>query len=252
MADIDIKKPSKKFAPHLLQAKAENANEANVVVMLIKVLEEVLGYDQLKKEIGREEAIRDKYVDLIVRIDEEPRFLIEAKAGGIKLRERHIEQAEAYASKSGVQWVLLTNGTEFFLFHLTFDDMIVSNRAFSVDLATDTIDDVCAMLSLLHKKNVNRGRLEKFWEHRVAMSPASIGKGLFHEETLTAMRRVLNRVLGVKLDEEDIASAIHNMLSDAARENVGPLKIHRKRKPRVAKIAAGGDMPSIEATITVE
>lgn len=53
--------------------------------------------------------LKDKYVDLAVKIDGTVKFLIEAKSAGTELRDRHIEQAERYAAENNIRWVLLTN-----------------------------------------------------------------------------------------------------------------------------------------------
>jgi len=59
----DVKRALKRFLPHLVQAKADNLNEADTVQRIIKVFEDVLGYSTLT-EITRESNIKDKYVDL--------------------------------------------------------------------------------------------------------------------------------------------------------------------------------------------
>jgi hypothetical protein len=43
----DIRRSLRKFLPHLLKAKEENLNEADTVQRIIKVFEEVLGYDPM-------------------------------------------------------------------------------------------------------------------------------------------------------------------------------------------------------------
>ena len=113
---IDISKPLKRYLPHLLQAQRDNLNEADTVQRLIKVFEDVLGYDSLT-EISRETQLKNKYVDVALKIDGVVRLLVEAKAAGVVLRDRHIEQAQSYASRNNFQWVLLTNGVSWNLYH---------------------------------------------------------------------------------------------------------------------------------------
>ena len=230
---VDVRKPLKKFVPHLLAARDQNLNEADIVVRLIKVLEDVLGYDGLS-EITREMNLKDKYVDLAVKIDGTVKFLIEAKSAGTELRDRHIEQAERYAAENNIRWVLLTNGIAWHLYHLTFEEGIEYARAFSVDITTD-LDRCAECIGLLHRTSVRKNGLEHFWAHRVALGPASIGRALFHENTLRLMRREIRRKEGLAIDEEDLAKAIHDMLSVEAREVIGPMKIRRQRTTRQPK-----------------
>lgn len=228
---VDIRKPLKKYLPHLQQAQAENLNEADTVQRLIKVLEEVFGYDPMS-EITRESAVKDKFVDIALKLEGTVRLLIEVKSAGTTLRDRHIEQAQAYAAHSNVRWVLLTNGVAWNLYHLTFEEGIDAVLAWTVDLSQGVTDEGADALSLLHRTAMRKDELGSYWEHRVALGAPSIGRALFTEECLRFMRREIRRREGLLIDEEDIAKAIHDMLCVEAREAIGPLKIRRRTKRR--------------------
>ncbi|MDP3936690.1 MAG: type I restriction enzyme HsdR N-terminal domain-containing protein, partial [Deltaproteobacteria bacterium] len=154
---LNIRRSLRKFLPHLLQAQEDNLNEADTVQRLIKVLEEVLGYDALT-EISREAQLKGKYIDIALKIDGVVKLIVEAKAAGVTLRERHIEQAEQYASKNNFEWVLLTNGVVWNLYHLTFDEGIESVLAFSADLSSEGDFDAAAKsLALLNRQSIKKG-----------------------------------------------------------------------------------------------
>jgi predicted type IV restriction endonuclease len=246
---IDIRKPLKKLLPHLLKARDDNLNEADTLQRITKLFEEVLGYDPLV-EITRETQVKDKYVDVAIKIDTAIRLLVEAKSAATVLRDRHIEQAQHYAAQANIPWVLLTNGVIWNLYHLSFEEGIEYVRVFSADLAEDDIDKAAEYLALLHRQSVKKGELEEYWDHRAALSPDSIGRALFTEEALKFIRREIRRRHGMLIDEEDLAAAIHGMLSTEAREQIGPLKIRRRRKaqPRAAaspaEAAATAEPPS--------
>lgn len=246
MAAIDIRKPLKKFVPHLIAARDQNLNEADTVQRLVKVLEGVLGYDCLG-EITREMQVKDKYVDLAVKIEGTVKFLIEAKSAGTELRDRHIDQAQHYAAENNIHWVLLTNGIVWNLYHLTFDEGIEYARAVTVDITAD-LDQCAECIGLLHRNSVRKNGLEDFWAHRVALGPASIGRALFHEDALRLLRREIRKREGLGVDEEDLAKAIHDMLSVEAREVIGPMKIRRSRSPRQTK----KDAQVVDAKATVK
>ena len=233
---IDIKKPLKKLLPHLIKAAEDNLNEADTRQRITKVLEDVLEYDPMT-EITREAQVKEKYVDFAIKIDGVVRFLIEVKSAGTTLRDRHIEQAQHYAAEGNIPWVLLTNGIVWNLYHLSFEEGIEYERAFSVDLSSDPLEKACDLLKVIHRQSIKKGELEEYWEHRVALGPESIGRALFTEEILKRIRREIRRHEGILIDEEDLASAIHNMLSMESREQIGPLKIHRTRKPRARRAA---------------
>ncbi len=256
----DISKALKRYLPHLLQAQRDNLNEADTVQRLIKVFEEVLGYDSLT-EISREAQLKNKYIDIALKIDGVIRLLVEAKAAGVTLRDRHIEQAQAYASRNNFQWVLLTNGVAWNLYHLTFEEGIEYERAFAVDLAAaDKFNESAELLAFLHHHAIKKGEHEAFWQKHKALGPASIAKALFHENVLRLVRREIRREEGLLIDSEDLAAAVHRMLSPEAREEVGPLRI-RKRRARATdrrkqRSAAAGEERTGEAAdeprVTVE
>jgi predicted type IV restriction endonuclease len=232
---IDIRKSLKKILPFLLNAKEENLNEADTSQRIIKVFEDVLGYEVMT-EITREKQIKDKYVDLAVRIDCVTKFLVEVKAAGVTLRDRHIEQAERYASEDNIKWVVLSNGITWNLFHLEFEEGIEYVRAFSIDLSSEGLDESAEKLALLHRQSIIKGELDKFWERHAALSPASIGKAIFSEDILRAIRRLIRKSEGALIDIEDIGKALHDMLSTEAREEIGPLRIRRKRKSQEKRL----------------
>ena len=227
----EIQRPLKKFLPHLLKAKEDNLNEADTLLRIIKVFEEILDYDPMS-EITREAQIRDKYVDLAIKIDGTVKLLVEAKSAATTLRDRHIDQAQHYAAEGNIKWVLLTNGVEWNLSHLSFDEGVEYVRAFSFDLSVDPIEKAAELLCLLHRQSIKKGQLEEYWEHRAALSAESIGRALFTEQALKFIRREIRRREGLLIDQEDLAKAIHEMLSTEAREQIGPLKIRKRPKAR--------------------
>lgn len=227
----DVKRTLKKFLPHLIQAKTDSLNEADTVQRIIKVFESVLGYSLLS-EITRESNIKDKYVDLAIKIDGRIRLLVEVKSAGTVLRDRHIEQAERYAAEGNHRWVVLTNGTAWNLYHLTFEEGIEYERLFAIDLSdSDAFDASVTCMELLHRTCVRKGQLDSHWDKRVAMNPASVGKSLFSEEVLRMIRRDIKKRENLAVDEEDLAAAIHSMMTPEAREQIGPMRIRRKKKP---------------------
>lgn len=226
----DIKRSLRRFAPILRQAREGHLNEADTVRVLCKFFEDVLGYDAIE-DISREAHLKGKFVDICLKVDGQVRLLVEAKAGAVTLRDRHIDQAQSYAAQNNFQWVLLTNGIEWNLYHLTFSEGIEYERAFAVSVWEEgAIDDCAAKLGLLHKTAVKKGELDAFWDTSTALSAASIGKSLFTESVLRFLRRQIRKDCGMLVDHEDIATALHEMLSVESREQIGQLKIRRQRK----------------------
>jgi predicted type IV restriction endonuclease len=227
---VDIKKSLKKFLPYLLKAQEDNLSEADTTLRILKVFEETLGYDPLG-DITKEWPVHDKFVDIALKIDGNIRFLVEVKSAGTKLHDRQIDQAKHYGAEGNIPWVVLTNGVVWILYHLSFDEGVEYVRAFSVDLASDSIDTAADQLAHLHKHSIMKGELEDYWQKRSALRPESIGRAIFAEDTLKVIRREIHHHDEILIDEEDLARAIHEMFSRETRDVV-PLKIRRKSHSR--------------------
>lgn len=245
---MPIDKPTltrlKKFADVFKAARERNADESNTVMYLIKFFEEVLGYDPLVGEITKEIPIKDRYCDFAIVLDSKndegkpkPEFLVEAKAAYVKtLNEKHIEQAENYASRAAVHWVLLTNGVEWRLYHLTFDNngiqpdpVFVLNFLEGMETDPELVWDT---LSVLAKSNVQENSLETYYEQQKLLSPKMIVTTLVGEEVLMKIRQELNRKAPARLDIKDVFHAVMHVLDQDAIAAAGGLEAPVKRKKR--------------------
>jgi hypothetical protein len=242
----------KKYLPHLLQAQQDNLNEADTLKGIVKVFEDVLGYDSWT-EISRELEVKCKYVDLAIKIDGTIKFFVEVKAAGKKLRQRYVEQVELYAAQGNIPWLLATNGVEWRLYHLTITtgEPVDFEPVFSVTLAVETIEESAEMLALLHRNSVKAGAHEKFWEHQSALSPATIGKAIFTEDVLRHIRKEIHQRQEILIDIEDLAGAIHDLLTTEAKELIGPPKVryHKQavKQTKAQPSDAGGSAAASES-----
>lgn len=225
-----------KYVSVFREAKEKDMNEADIVTRVVKFSEEVLGYDVFK-EITKEFQIKDRYVDLAIKIDDKIKFYIEVKSANVKLKESQIYQAESYASQSGIPLVVLTNGAEWQLYHLVFDKTgIDHSMVFSIDLINGNTEENADKLYYLSCGAMRKDEIEDFWHKQVSLNPDSIIKALFHEDTLTAIRREIRRISDVLVDEDEIVDSIKRLLSSEVLSQFGEaIKIRRKRRTRKAK-----------------
>jgi len=236
-------KQLQKYADVFRDARDRGTNEADTVMYLVKFFEEVLGYDSLKGEISGELQVKNQYCDLALKIDGTVHILVEGKAASVKgLTAKNIDQAETYGFKSGIRWVLLTNGIEWQLYHLTFaeNEGITHERAFEANLLDELAVDpasLWAKLSMLSRYAVQKDLLEDYWEHKKVLSPASVVRALFSLKVLTEVRRELNRGAPARLDFQDVFAAIRDALSKEALLSAGEITLPKKRKQKnVAKL----------------
>jgi hypothetical protein len=241
----------KKYAQVFREARERNANESDTVMYLIRFFEDVLNYDSLAGEISKEISIKDKYCDFGVKLSGEFKFIVEVKAAGNKsLREKDIEQAANYGSRSGIKWVLLTNGIEWQLYHLSFSEGegITQDLVFLVDFVENAElnpDKIWDSIGLLEKESVRKGSMEDFLSHKKALSPQSLIKTLFTEDVLMVIRRELNRIGEVRLDILDVVEAIKEVLSKDALMAAGDIG-YKKRRRRKKRIKTDGTVENIE------
>lgn len=230
--DRSVKKQLQHYIQVFTEGQQRNANEADTVMYITRFLTDVLGYD-LFKDITKEFQIRERYCDVAVKINGQVYFLIEVKSMALPLSDRHIEQAENYASRAGIEWVILTNGLNWRLYHLTFDSSgIEHDMAFECTLGGNVdIEDSWECLSILNKESIVDGELADFWEHKKALSSDSLLRALFTEEVLNSLRRELRRKATVRVELEDIGSALRRLLNpEVVTEDIRIRKARKKRR----------------------
>lgn len=229
----------RKFAKVFAEASQRDANESDTVMYLVEFFKEVLDYDPLCGEIVKEVPINDRFCDLAIRPDDKSdkiAFLVEAKPAGIKvLKDKHIEQAENYASHAGINWVVLTSGVMWQLYHLTFGNDIGIARELVIDLNfPDALEDkpayVWDTLSVLSKRNVREGSLDTYYEQQKLLSPKNVVNLLLSEEVLMKLRQELNRKAPARLDLGAVFHAVVHVLNPEAVASAGEIDPPAKRR----------------------
>jgi len=200
----------KRFQPILSSAKTRDVNEADTVVIATDVLADVFGYDKYS-EITREYAIRGTLCDLAIKLDEQPRLLIEVKAIGLELKDAHVKQAVDYAANKGIEWTVLTNGARWKVYRVTFGKPIDQELIIDLDLLTlnAKTHGHIEMLYPLSRDGLVKSALLEYHTQRQAMSKFSLAALLLCEPMLKTIRRELRRFSpGVSIETEDIKIAL--------------------------------------------
>lgn len=200
----------KRFQPILSSAKARDVGESDTVTIIKDMLAEVFGYDKYS-EITSEYAIRGTFCDLAIKLDGALQTLIEVKAIGIDLKDNHVKQAVDYAANQGVDWVLLTNGIVWRVYHIVFAKPIDHELVIDIDfcaLNPRNPGDV-ELLYLWCKEGWQRSVLGDFHTQKQALSRFFIGAMLLTPAVLDVIRRELRRVSpDVKIEAEQIRNVL--------------------------------------------
>ena len=200
-----------------------DGNEAETRRRLERIFETVMGYDALK-HLSRERSIsgagETEYVDFSIQIEEkpnaEPVILVEVKRANVDLLPKHLKQVTGYAIDCGCEWVLLTNGRDWHLYHVEFGRPPATKLVERWNLLRDELEVLHSKFDLIGYRNVKRGGLDKLWERTEVLQPQSLLRAILCTETLRNIRRGLKRDTGVTVAADDIVGALRKMLNESS------------------------------------
>lgn len=185
----------KKYQAILADAKNRDISESDTVVIIVDMLTDVLGYRKYT-EITTEFSIRGTYVDLAVMVDNEVRFLIEAKAIDVSLKSNHLKQAIDYAANHGVEWVALTNGVIWQIYKVHFKQPIAWSLVYELDLlqAKPKDQQMIECLGNLSREGFTRSSMTDYFQQKQITSKFSLASILRSGQMIAALKRELRRI----------------------------------------------------------
>jgi len=184
----------KRFQPIISAAKARDAGESDTVTIITDCLTELFGYDKYS-EVTSEHAIRGTFVDLAVKVENKLLFLMECKAIGITLTDKHLKQAVDYAANKGVDWVVLTNGHIWRIYKVSFTKPINQELITELDFLTlnHKKDEDLQKLYVLCKEGWQKSAIQDLYGQSQMLSRYTLGAALLSEPILEAIRRELRK-----------------------------------------------------------
>lgn len=202
----------KRFQPVLQAARARDVGEADTVTIIKDMLADVFGYDKYS-EVTSEFSIRGTYCDLATKLDGTLQTLIEVKAIGADLKDPHVKQAVDYAANQGVDWVLLTNGVCWRVYHVVFSKPIAHELVLDIDFCALNPKSQADLdrLFLWCKEGWVRSVLGEYHTQKQALSRFFIGAMVLSPPVLDVIRRELRRVTpDVKVDVDQVKEVLVN------------------------------------------
>jgi predicted type IV restriction endonuclease len=199
----------KKYQSVLKAAKQRDISEADTVTIITDILADVLGYDKYK-DVSSEHAIRGTYVDLVVTIDEKKRFLVEAKAINIDLKDAHVKQAIDYAANEGITWVVLSNGVVWRLYCLKFGKPIDKILVFEIDILCCDCksDDIVSCFGNLSSEGYSKDSLADLLNQKQTSSKYTVAAILRSEQMIDKLRKEIRRLSGLRLEPDYLSSLL--------------------------------------------
>lgn len=205
-----IKESVKRFAPILQAQRDRDVSEVDTVTLVKDLLSDLFGFDKYA-EVTSEHAIRGTYCDLAIRVEDKLRFLIEVKAIGLELNDRHTKQCVDYAANQGVDWVVLTNAVTWQLYRVQFKKPIDARKVAEFDLLQLDArkDEDLERVFLITREGLLKGAVADFSEKQQATSRFLLAAVLTaDEEVLNAIRRELRKTTEIMVSIETIANVL--------------------------------------------
>jgi hypothetical protein len=194
----------KKYQSILADARDRDISESDTVVIIGDMLADILGYKKYT-EITTEYAIRGTFVDLAVQVNDEARFLLEAKAIGVTLKDQHVKQAMEYGAHKGIEWIVLTNGVVWRVYKVHFRQPIDQTLVFELDLLQPGIktQQLVDCFGILSREGFTQSSMTAFYQHQQITGKYTLAALLLSPALLTAMRKEIRRIdPRIKVDEE--------------------------------------------------
>ncbi len=199
-----VKAAIRRYNKHLADLADRDANEGDTRLLVTDFLCDALGFDKYA-DLTTEYQVKGEFADYGVRIDKELIAFIEVKRVATKLAPKHLRQVEMYAVNEGVEWVILTNGAVWQVYHLTGGLPVVIDLALAVDLLGDQPGSHKAnQLFYLTRESLKRRQIDELWRTKRATSPRSLAEVLVSESVTDAIRKELRRQTGHNADGKEL------------------------------------------------
>jgi hypothetical protein len=194
----------RRFSKPLADLVARDANEGDTRLLVTDFLCDGLGYDKYA-DLTTEYQVKGEFADYGLRIDRDLVAFIEVKRVATKLSVKHLRQVEMYAVNEGVEWVILTNGSVWQVYHITGGLPVVIDLALEVDLLGDAPPaHKVGQLFYLTRESLKRRQIDELWKAKRATSPTSLAQVLVSDNVTEAIRKELWRQTGHRVDTNEI------------------------------------------------
>ncbi len=229
----------------ILQAEKAANNESVTRRRIERIFDGLMGYDVFK-HLSRERAIRGagetEHVDFAIQMEEgqdaKPEIMVEIKRVSVDLAPKHLKQVSSYAINAGCEWILLTNGREWRVYHVAFGQPPITKLMASWNILTDDVAVLADRFELISFKSVRKGALEKLWKKTNVLNPRNLLAAILSEDAVRLIRRDLKKDSGISLSPEDIVSGVRRLLNESALAELAGIRISfpqkkaRQRKPK--------------------
>ncbi len=207
-----IKASIPKFQKVLGIAKDRDLNESDTVSIITDILAEVFGYDKYL-EVTSELAIRGTYCDLAIKIGDKFQYLIECKAIGTELKDSHLRQAIGYGANKGIQWVILTNGIDWQIYRLRFEQPIAWDLVARFDLSSVSLKNErdVEKLIIVTKEGIEKGAREDLYEKTQCVNRFVAGALILSDPVVSVLKREFKKLAdGINIEDAEVIALLRD------------------------------------------
>lgn len=222
-----------------------DGNEAETRSRVEHIFKSLLGYDVFKhisREYGVSGAGEMVHCDFVIQLktgkDAKPVVFVELKRVNVNLAKKHLKQVSSYAIDAGCEWILLTNGREWRLYHVAFGRPPEVTPIDAWNLQKDDLTSLWHKFQLIDYRNVKRGSLDDLWAKRTVLTAKNVLGAILSEESIRLLRRRLRKATGILIKPEDVVTGVRKLLNEAAAGQLDSMKIllpARKQRRQVKK-----------------
>ena len=203
-----VKVAVKKYQKPLADLVARDANEGDTRLLVTEILCDALGYDKYE-DLTTEYQVKVDFADYGVRIDKQLVAFIEVKRCAQVLNQKHLHQVQSYAVNEGVEWMALTNGRNWQLWHMTPGLPVLMDMVLDIDLLSDEpVAKKADAMFYLSREAFKRKAVDELWKQRAATSAKVIAKIIMSDKIIEDIRKELRRQPGFNADAKVLKDAL--------------------------------------------
>jgi hypothetical protein len=183
---------------------SRDANEGDTRLVVTDILTDGLGFDKYQ-DLTTEYLVKGEFAD------QQLVAFLETKRATTKLSTKHLRQVEMYALNEGVEWVILTNGARWQLYHIGVAPgmPVLVELALDVDLLSEeSANQKADGLFFLTKEAFKRHLIDEVWKEKVARSPRSLAAVVLSDPVIDAVRKELRRRTGQQVDASAVVALL--------------------------------------------
>lgn len=220
--------------------RKRDVSEADTVTVIKDILSDIFGYDKYA-ELTSEYQIRGTFCDLAVKVEGKIRLLIEVKSAALDLTENHLRQTLNYGANLGVEWLVLTNGTEWQLHKVAFTQPVAREEIarFDISKLSASREDYLQMMFLIAREGMILDAMNTFHQRSQLLNKYMITQLLLGENVIAIARREFRRLFPeMRVNSEQIIEILCNdVLKREVIEGEKVKEAQQRIKRATAKIA---------------